>query len=103
MLLRIGAVEYDPGPEVKRHTLDERLIDLLNGNKAQELKEKIQFAKELIRDIEKPPEGSSLSGLDKGCHKHVEYLLKLVAKNTKSVKEWIRNKTKEEHLTYLRR
>ena len=34
MLLRIGAVEYDPGPEVRRHTLDERLIEVMNGNKA---------------------------------------------------------------------
>ena len=34
MLLRIGAVEYDPGPEVRRHTLDERLTEVMNGNKA---------------------------------------------------------------------
>lgn len=37
MLLRIGAVEYDPGPEVRRHTLDERLTEVLNGKKAQNL------------------------------------------------------------------
>jgi hypothetical protein len=34
MLLRIGAVEYDPSPEVRRHTLDERLTEVMNGNKA---------------------------------------------------------------------
>jgi hypothetical protein len=102
MLLRLGAVEYDPGPDVKRHTLDERLIEMLNGNKAFELKEKIQFATELIRDIERPGEGL-LGGLDTGNHKHIEYLLKLVARQVKSVKEWIKRKTKEEHLTYLKR
>jgi superfamily I DNA and/or RNA helicase len=41
VLLRLGAVEYDPSPDVRRHTLDERLIEVLNGNKAFELKEKI--------------------------------------------------------------
>ena len=34
LLLRLGAIEYDPSAEVRRHTLDERLIEVLNGNKA---------------------------------------------------------------------
>jgi superfamily I DNA and/or RNA helicase len=34
MLLRLGSVEYDPGPDVRRHTLDARLVEVLNGNKA---------------------------------------------------------------------
>lgn len=38
MLLRIGAMEYEPSPEVKRHTLDERLVEALNGKKTSELK-----------------------------------------------------------------
>jgi len=55
-LLRIGAVEYEPSPEVKRHTLDDRLTQTLSGNKAHELKEKIDFARELlceIKDVDK--------------------------------------------------
>ena len=43
MLLRIGAVEYDPSPEVRRHTLDERLTEVMNGNKAKALKDKIGY------------------------------------------------------------
>jgi len=25
MIVRLGALEYDPAPEVKKHTLDERM------------------------------------------------------------------------------
>jgi hypothetical protein len=38
LILRIGAMEYEPSPEVKRHTLDERLSETLNGNKQADLK-----------------------------------------------------------------
>lgn len=34
MLVRLGALEYEPSPEVKKHTLDERLQNTMNGNKA---------------------------------------------------------------------
>ena len=51
MLLRLGAIEYEPSTEVRRHTLDERLLEVLNGNKAYELKEKIKFSQELVHDL----------------------------------------------------
>lgn len=51
MLLRLGAIEYEPSSEVRRHTLDERLLEVLNGNKAYELKEKIKFSQELVHDL----------------------------------------------------
>lgn len=103
LLLRLGAVEYDPAADVRRHTLDERLIEVLNGNKAYELKEKISFSRELVHDLEHPPKNGERAGLDPGHHKHVEYLLKLVSKSTKGVKEWIKRNTKEAQLAYLQR
>ena len=41
MIVRLGALEYDPGPLVKKHTLDERLTQVMNGNKTRELKQKM--------------------------------------------------------------
>jgi hypothetical protein len=38
MIVRLGALEYDPSPEIKKHTLDERLTQIMNGNKAYDLK-----------------------------------------------------------------
>lgn len=54
MIVRLGALEYDPGPEIKKHTLDERLTQTLNGNKAYELQQKITFARELLKDLSVP-------------------------------------------------
>jgi len=56
MIVRLGAMEYDPGPEVKKHTLDERLTQCLNGNKKSELKHKVDCAQELINDLMAPDE-----------------------------------------------
>ena len=39
MFLRIGAMEYDPVPEVKQHTLDERLKESLHDARVYDLKE----------------------------------------------------------------
>lgn len=54
MIVRLGALEYDPGPEIKKHTLDERLTQTLNGNKAFELQQKITYARELLNDLSVP-------------------------------------------------
>jgi hypothetical protein len=48
LLVRIGSHEYDPGPEIKKHMLEERLNEIMTGNKALALKEKIDLASELI-------------------------------------------------------
>ena len=39
MLLRIGAMEYEPVPQVKQHTLDERLKVNLHDARVYDLKE----------------------------------------------------------------
>lgn len=103
MLLRIGAVEYEPSPDVAKHTLDKRLIETLNGNKAYELKEKIDFAKELLNDIKSSKEEEGGGYLTTTCPKHVQYLYKLVSHNVKRVKEFIKKKTKEEHVEFLKK
>jgi len=38
MLLRIGSMEYEPSPIVKKHTLDHQLLVKLNGDKIYQLK-----------------------------------------------------------------
>lgn len=103
MLLRIGAVEYDPGPDVAKHTLDKRLIETLNGNKAYELKEKIDFAKELLADIKNLKKEEGKGQLCSLNNKHLQYLLKLVSQSMKRVKEFIKKKTTEEHVEFLKR
>lgn len=79
MLLRIGAVEYEPSPDVARHTLDKRLMETLNGNKAYELKEKIDFAKDLLKDLRSSKEEDGSGYLTTTCPKHIQYLYKLVS------------------------
>jgi hypothetical protein len=53
ILLRIGAFDSDPAPEVKKHTLDVRMTDLLNGKKAGELRNKHDGVTELLKELEK--------------------------------------------------
>ena len=101
--MRIGAVEYDPGPDVAKHTLDKRLIETLNGNKAYELKEKIDFAKELLTDIKNLKKEEGKGQLCSLNNKHLQYLLKLVSQSMKRVKEFIKKKTTEEHVEFLKR
>lgn len=48
LLLRIGAADYEPSPEVKRHTLDQRLADTLCGKRVFTLRQKIDCCEELL-------------------------------------------------------
>lgn len=53
ILLRIGAFDSDPSPEVKKHTLDVRMTDLLNGKKAGELRNRHDGVNELLKELKK--------------------------------------------------
>ena len=53
MLLRIGAIEYEPSETVKRHTLDSRLAETLNDAKVYKLKEEIGCCDDLLMEIAK--------------------------------------------------
>ena len=53
MLLRIGSMEYEPSPIVKKHTLDDRLLHELNGAKIYDLKQKLAISKKLIDSVNK--------------------------------------------------
>jgi superfamily I DNA and/or RNA helicase len=105
MIVRLGALEYDPSPEVKKHTLDERLQETMNGNKAAKLKDKITYARELLDDlkVESTKDGEGLGYLRLDNHKHVNYLLILVSQNPRTVKEFVKRRTKEEHMQFLKK
>lgn len=92
MLVRLGALEYEPSPAVKKHTLDERLQETMNGNKASELRQKIDYARELLADlqVESTKDGEGLGYLRLDNHKHVNYLLILVSQNPRRVKEFVK-------------
>lgn len=79
MMVRIGAMEYEASEEVKKHTLDERLQEVLNGNKKFELNEKIAYATELLEEL-KDVEVDQVKGvgyLTAANNKHCQYMLKL--------------------------
>lgn len=48
LLLRVGAMEYEPTDSVKLHTLDERVKETMNDAKEYDLKSKIDACEELI-------------------------------------------------------
>lgn len=52
-LLRIGALEYEPNPAVKQHTLDVRLQESLLSSRIHEVREKKTCAEELLAEIKK--------------------------------------------------
>ena len=54
MLLRIGAMEYEPSEIVKKHTLDDRLVRALHGGKIYDLRAQIAAGKELQEIIQTP-------------------------------------------------
>ena len=51
MLLRIGSMEYEPSPVVKKHTLDERLLVEQNGNKIYWLKARVATSAKLLAEM----------------------------------------------------
>lgn len=44
MIVRLGSMEYEPSPVVKKHTLDERMISDLYYERMYDLKKQIGFA-----------------------------------------------------------
>jgi hypothetical protein len=51
MLLRIGSMEYEPSPIVKKHTLDERFLKEMHGNKIYDLKAQLVVANKIIEEM----------------------------------------------------
>ena len=47
LVLRIGSLDYEPHPSVRKHMLDSRLQEELHGQKLYGLNELIAFAEEL--------------------------------------------------------
>lgn len=46
--MRIGSMEYEPTPIVKRHTLDTRYTETMNCQLQRDVKMKLALAEELI-------------------------------------------------------
>ena len=81
ILLRIGAMEYEPAPAVKIHTLDERLRETLHDARVYELREKINCGEELL-DVLKT--GKTL---DSENNRHLEFVKKtVIGENIKKAK-----------------
>ena len=99
MLLRIGAIEYEPSPLVKKHTLDERLIKELHGNKIYDLKERAAAGKEVVGQMQAP----GFTGLRADNKELFQLLQKLVTPSFKRLRVWIIKKPAEEQLSFLSR
>jgi len=103
LLLRLGAADYEPSPEVKRHTLDERLADTMNGKRAFLLREKIDSAHELLEELAKEL-GSNQGQLSSGNKRHIECVMRVLgASLPKSAKAFIKRNKKEDHVQVLKK
>lgn len=97
LIVRLGSLEYDPGPEVKKHTLDERLTQTMNGNKAFDLKQKIACCQELLEDLSVEENVNTCKGfLTLESKKHVSHLMVLFFQSSSRVKEFVKSNTKQE-------
>ena len=83
LLLRIGAMEYEPVPAVKVHTLDERLKETLHDARVYELRVKVNCGEELLDALKK---GNTL---DSANNRHLELVKKtVIGENIKKAKQF---------------
>ena len=85
MMLRIGSMEYEPSPIVKRHTLDERTSQALYGGKIYDLKTLIQLGTECV-DMMKAP---GFGGLTMDNKQHVTFIQRLYKQSYRDVKKFL--------------
>lgn len=69
ILLRIGSMDYEPSPIVKKHTLDQRYIDVMNCQYLKETRENLSLADNLMALLRK---GHTLSVDDRSHLSHVK-------------------------------
>jgi hypothetical protein len=91
MLLRIGSMEYEPSPIVKRHTLDDRTMMGLHGAKIHDLRGLIHEANECLAMMNEP----GFEGMKMENKKHVTFVQKLYKQSYRDVKKWMATKTQE--------
>lgn len=99
MLLRIGSMEYEPSPIVKKHTMDAQLVKKLHGDKIYQLRARIRLIKELLAETEKP--GFTAFSFDNLEHRVP--LQRLVFENYRKLKEWLNKKTPSEQVEKVKR
>lgn len=97
MLLRIGSMEYEPSPIVKRHTLDERTLVTLHGNKIYDLKALIEVATECLEMMNEP----GFEGMKMEEKKHVTFVQRLVKQSYRDVKKWMMTKTHDQQVAMI--
>ena len=108
MLLRIGAIEYEPSVIVKKHTLDERLIKELHGNKIYDLKERVKVAKQVLTHMEAPDfagfkmEEKKLKNFIKDDKTVVPGLQLLITPSYRGLRKWMLTKSTEEQIRHLK-
>ena len=90
MLLRIGAMEYEPSPTVRQHTLDVRLQESLREARIHEAKEKVACVEELLAEIKK---GFSM---DVQNNRYRQLLQKVLGPNLKHLKKFCQQSKDEQ-------
>lgn len=97
MLLRIGSMEYEPSPIVKRHTLDERTSTALHGGKIYDLRALIKVGTECV-EMMKAPE---FEGLTMENKQHVTFIQRLYKQSYREVKRFLQIKTHDQILAFF--
>lgn len=104
-LVRLGAMEYEPSPIVKKHTLDVRLEKQLIYEKTYKLKEKIAETNLVIEEINKPDFTQfKLDAGATGPEKTIfEALRRLVTNEPRRLKKWLATKTIDEQKNHFKK
>ena len=97
MIVRLGSMEYDPSPIVKKHTLDERMITDLYEEKMYDLKKQIVFAEKLLPFM-KNKNYEVLTEEGKFKDETVELLQRLVMERYKDLKKWLKKTERKDQL-----
>ena len=98
--MRIGAADYEPTAEVKRHTLDQRLSDTLCGKRVFTLKQKIDSCDELLNILRNPANVNEGTGqlLTESRHQ-IECVMTLFGTtNPLDAKRFMKQQTKESQM-----
>ena len=101
--MRIGAVDYEPSSEVKRHTLDQRLSDTLCGKRVFTLKQKIDSCDELLNILKQTANvNEGLGQLLTGSRHQVECVMTLFGTtNPVDAKKFMKQQTKESQINTI--
>lgn len=84
LFIRIGSMDYEPSPNVKPHTLDQRLIDTLNFQQLYDHTQKLTHADTLLSLVK----SGTLLSPDTPAHRVP--MQSLISPNLKKLKDWLK-------------